>query len=255
MAAGFSVYDFDDALQWDNGEGGALRRLAPKSRKTLLAARTADRVVAGNAVLADWASGHARDVVVIPSCVAPETYAHKGDYQLQDPPRLVWVGSPSEEHQLTAIAPALFELNRRTGARLTLIGGPGATPAGLDRVVDRVPWSEEAPRLLLSKVDVGVMPLADTPMDRGKCGYKLLQYLAAGLPAVASPVGVNTEILRRAGLPAPSTSDEWLSALLSLLESSASGRATLGSRARRTVEVHYSYDVWRPAWEAALELT
>ncbi len=253
-AAELSVYDFDDALQWDVGEGGLLRRLAPKSRKALVSARTAMRVIAGNAVLADWAANHARDVVVIPSCVAPEMYARKTDYRVGDPPRLVWIGSRSEEHQLIAIAPALTELHRRTGARLTVIGGPGETDPALTQLVDRLPWSERTQHSYLATADLGLMPLADTPMDRGKCGYKLLQYLAAGLPAVASPVGVNSEILRLAGLPSPSTSDEWLDALVSLLGATATARAGLGRQATQTITEHYSYTVWQPTWEAAVGL-
>jgi glycosyltransferase involved in cell wall biosynthesis len=253
-AAEFSVYDFDDALQWDVGEGGRLRRLAPKSLKTLVAARTATRVVAGNAVLADWASRHARDVLIIPSCVAPDAYAAKVDYEVQDPPRLVWIGSASEEPQLLRIAPALTELHRRTGARLTVVGAPGPTNPRLDHMVDRLPWSEDVQHTFLATADIGLMPLADTPMARGKCGYKLLQYLAAGLPAVASPVGVNSEILERAGMPAATTSDEWFDALADLLACGTAARARLGQQGRLSVYNHYSYDVWQEAWEAAVGL-
>src|SRR4051794_10421564 len=83
-----TVYDFDDALQWDTGDGSLYRRWAPKSAKALVAVEHADRVVAGNTVLADWASEHNTNVVVIPSCVAPGSSRQKTDYDVQQPPRL-----------------------------------------------------------------------------------------------------------------------------------------------------------------------
>src|SRR6185437_7754064 len=125
--AEFAVYDLDDALQWDWGQGGALRRLAPKAPKAQLAASHADRVIAGSPVLAEWASTVNSDVVLIPSCVSLGAYAVKTDYQPADPPRLGWIGSPDNERHLRLIAPALWEVHRRTGARITLIGT--ATPS------------------------------------------------------------------------------------------------------------------------------
>ncbi|MEU5254015.1 glycosyltransferase [Streptomyces longwoodensis] len=252
--AEFAVYDFDDALMWDHGEGGALRRLAPKSAKARLAVRRADRVVAGNAVLADWAARHQRDVVVVPSCVDLADYTPKSRYALHDPPRLGWIGSRGNEAYLLPVAAALTEVHRRTGARLTLVGTTTPTLGALEAIVDRVPWSTATQRTALAGMDVGLMPLPDTPYSRGKCGYKLLQYAAAGLPAVASPTGVNAELLTRFGMPAPRTPDEWTDALLGLLGAHPDTRARTGRAARATTARAYSYDAWLPAWTAALEL-
>ncbi|MGF1432400.1 glycosyltransferase [Kitasatospora sp. LaBMicrA B282] len=252
--AGFAVYDFDDALQWDHGDGSVLRRLAPKAPKARAAVRWADRVVAGCPVLADWAGAHHHDVRLIPSCVAPADYRRKSDYALHDPPRLGWVGSAGNERYLLRIATALTELHRRTGARLTVLGTDRPRLGQLEAVIDRVPWSEAAQHTALAELDLGLMPLPDTPYTRGKCGYKLLQYAAAGLPAVADPVGVNAHLLDRFGLPAPRTPEEWTEALLALLAAPASERARLGERAHRVVEAEYSYRRWLPQWRAALEL-
>ncbi|MFF6825378.1 glycosyltransferase [Streptomyces longwoodensis] len=252
--AEFAVYDFDDALMWDHGEGGTLRRFAPKSAKTRLAVRRADRVVAGNAVLADWAARHQRDVVVVPSCVDLADYEPKSRYALHDPPRLGWIGSRGNEAYLLSIAAALTEVHRRTGARLTLVGTTAPTLGALEAIIDRVPWSTATQRTALAGMDVGLMPLPDTPYSRGKCGYKLLQYAAAGLPAVAGPAGVNAELLARFGMPAPRTPDEWTDALLGLLGAHPDTRARTGRAARATTARAYSYDAWLPAWTAALEL-
>ncbi|CAL9616987.1 glycosyltransferase [Streptomyces sp. enrichment culture] len=253
-SAEFAVYDFDDALQWDDGKDGLARRLAPKAGKALVAVRHADRVVAGNAVLADWAGRYHRDVVVIPSCVDPADYVPKTDYTLRDPPRLGWIGSAHNEAYLLGIAPALTELHRRTGARLTLVGTDRPSLGVLEDFVDRVPWSPERQRTALAAMDIGLMPLPGTAYSLGKCGYKLLQYATAGLPAVASPLGVNAGLLAELGLPAARSQDDWVDAVLGLLGRSADARERLGRRAREVTARRYSYDAWLPRWTAALEL-
>jgi glycosyltransferase involved in cell wall biosynthesis len=253
-AAEFSVYDFDDALQWDVGSGHPLRRWAPKAPKALAAVRTADRVVAGNDVLADWASEHNRDVVVIPSCVSPDAYTPKDEYALGDPPRLGWIGSANNEVYLTLIEGPLREVNRRTGARLTLIGTATSRLGELERIIDRVPWGETVQHRQLARLDLGLGPLPDAPYSRGKCGYKLLQYAAAGVPVVASPIGVNERLLRELGMPGPRDATEWTEALVELLARPAEARAELGRRARKLVQDRYSYDAWLECWKAAAGL-
>ena len=253
-SAASSVYDFDDALYADTGDGPFYRRLAPKAAKVAAVLRSVDRVVAGNDTLANWAADHHRDVVVIPSCVDPEAYTPKTDFAVGPQPRIGWIGSWSTEQYLQAIAPALLTLHRRLGARLVLLGSPTGQLPGLDAMVDRVPWSPAAQRAEIARFDVGIMPLADTPYTRGKCGYKLLQYLAAGVPSVASPVGVNTQILAAAGMPSAATPDDWLAAMTDLLEATAADRAAQGGRGRRTVVEHYSFAAWRDRWRAAMFL-
>jgi glycosyltransferase involved in cell wall biosynthesis len=248
----FAVFDFDDALQWDWGGGRLYRRLAPKAAKALTAVQHADRVIAGNEVLADWASGHNSDVVVIPSCVSPESYRQKTDYGLSDPPRLGWIGSPNNERYLALIAPALREIHRRTGARLTLICATRPSLGELEDIIDRVAWSEATQHQMLADFDVGIFPLPDEPYSHGKCGYKLLQYGAAGVPAVASPIGVNEVILSELGMPAARDNGEWVEAILGLLSRSSDIRAALGRGARDETQARYSYDVWLPEWKRAV---
>jgi glycosyltransferase involved in cell wall biosynthesis len=252
--ARFSVYDFDDALHCDWGAGGLARHWAPKAPKAHLAVAQASRVVAGSPVLADWASQYCRDVVLIPSCVAPEAYRRKTHYQLHDPPRLGWIGSADNEIYLQAIAPALEEIHSRTGARLTLLGTRRGRLGDLERFIDRVPWSEAAQHELLADLDVGLFPVPDDPYTRGKCGYKLLQYAAAGVPALGTPVGVNRELLACLGMPAPENDFDWVEATLDLLRLSTDDRARLGGRARDIVELQYSYSAWLPTWRRAVGL-
>lgn len=251
-SAAFSVYDLDDALHVDFGEGALFRRWAPKGPKALLAARRADRVIAASPALAEWAAQHNHDVVLIPSCVAPEDYEPKVDYCISDPPRLGWIGSPDNECYLQIIEPALRVLHERHGARLTLIGTTEQGLGDIEEYIDRVPWSQDAQKATLASLDVGLMPLPDEPYTRGKAGYKLLQYAAAGVPAVGTPIGVNRTILDQLGMPAPSTSDEWVDAIDGLIACSNSEREARGAHCRQVATELYSFDAWKPRWMKAV---
>jgi glycosyltransferase involved in cell wall biosynthesis len=251
-SAEYSVYDIDDATQWDWGDGHPVRRMIPKAAKTIRAAHHADRVIAANDELADWASCWAREVVVIPSCVSPEAYETKPAYELSDPPRLGWIGSPATEHYLRSVADALLQVHRRTDARLTVISSGHRSLGPLDVMVDRVRWTRSGAEWILARWDLGIMPLAEGLYERGKAGYKLLQYGAARMPMVGSPVGVNAEILAAIGAPTPRSTGEWFDALVGLLEAGVSAREELGSRARQHVEKHYSYTAWSGKWKSTV---
>lgn len=251
-SAAATVYDFDDALQWDKDEGGFLRKVAPKAPKVLAAVRRADRVIAGNPVLADWASQHNREVVVIPSCVSPDSYRRKTDYRVADPPTIGWIGSADNEVYLELVAPALLEVHRRIGARLLLIGTTTPSLGDLERIVDRVPWSEEVQHEWLARLDLGIMPVPDQPYTRGKSGYKLLQYAAAAVPAIGSPVGVNGPLLSDLGMPAARGTDEWVDGIIEQLTLPTVTREALGRHVRDVAERRYSYDAWLGRWEDAV---
>jgi glycosyltransferase involved in cell wall biosynthesis len=250
--AAWGVYDFDDALHAD--ERGGIHRFFGEAAAWAPAVRSADLVIAGNTYLADAAAEHNAQVQVIPSCVHPAAYPQKQDYSVGPVPRLIWMGSPSTERYLEAVAPALLQVHRLTGARLTVVSA-GERPLGdLAPMIDRVRWDGARTDALLAEADCGIMPLADTPFTRGKCAYKLLQYGAAGLPAVASPVGVNAHVIRELGGYAAVDVDDWIDALVALLEEPERARRARGLGARRAVEDHYSYAAWGPAFLRALQL-
>ena len=253
-AAAPGVYDLDDGLPWDDGRVPGHARLHARvfSRAAIArrAASAADRVVAGNATLAEWAARHCRDVRVVPTCVEPGDYRVRAAWDLDGrPPVLGWIGSPATERYLAAITPALAEVHRRTGARLTMVSGAGPIAPALAAFTDKVVWTPGADRAI-ADWDVGLMPLADGVYERAKCGYKLLQYAASGVPAVASPVGVNAAILRAMDGFAPESPDQWVDALLAALTEPAQRRA---ARARAGLEVaqQYSYATWEPAFRDA----
>ena len=191
---------------------------------------------------------------MIPSCVDPEEYVQKQDYSVGSVPRLIWMGSPSTEKYLGAISPALLRVHRLTGARLTLVSA-GQRPLGeLDAMTDRVDWAGAASHALLAEADCGIMPLPDTALARGKCAYKVLQYGAAALPTVASPVGVNADVIGQLGGHAATDLDSWVDALVDVLRASNSDRRGRGRAARRGVERHYSFAAWSGAFLRALRL-
>jgi glycosyltransferase involved in cell wall biosynthesis len=250
--ARWGVYDFDDAL-WADQRGG-MHRFFGESAVWARAVRSADLVIAGNSYLAEAAAEHNATVRVIPSCVEPADYPLKQEYSVGPVPRLVWVGSPATERYLDPLAPALLRVHRLTGARLTLVSAGRRSLGELAPMTDRLRWDGARTDALLADADCGIMPLPDTPFTRGKCAYKLLQYGAAGLPVVASPVGVNGRVIGLLGGSAATDLVSWVDALVELLREPETVRRERGVTARRAVEEHFSFAAWRGTFLRALDL-
>ena len=199
-------------------------------------------MIAGNEYLASRAREHADRVEVIPSCVDPPTQpTHQhGEREVV---RVGWIGSRSTAAYLERCLPAMERLNRSgTRAELVLVGAGTRHRAPWIR---SHAWSLSSEKELLASFDIGIMPLPDDDWTRGKCGYKLLQYFAAGVPAVASPVGVNRRLLGNERGILASSADEWLEALDRLVADPAM-REEMGRNARRFAEAEYSYRCWAP---------
>lgn len=244
------VYDFDDALMVP--QPGLANAVFSRARTWRRAVESADVVIAGNEYLADAASSHNSSVTVVPSCVEPDAYRFRPAHGTGSAPVAVWLGSPSTEPYLALIGDALLAEHRRSGLRLRLISS-GAAPLGpLSPMVDRVAWAPGLAEETLAEADMGLMPLPDDPWTRGKCGYKLLQYAAAGLPVVGSPVGVNREVLVRLGGLAAVGASEWGDALRHLVDLSAADRAAMGAVARAGVQANYSFNRWAGPWRRAV---
>ena len=234
------VLDFDDAwfLRYHEHRSRLIRMLCRGKLERV--ARNAALTTAGTRYLAQWASDSGADeVLLLPAVV---DLAH---YPLRPPPdgpfTIGWIGMPSTAPYLTHIAEPLRRLCCNEAAQLVVIG---AERFALDGVpIRHAPWDEQTEAELLSRCHVGIMPLPDDPWTRGKCGYKLIQYMATGRPAVASPVGANTTIVRHGenGFLA-STSQEWFDALIRLRRDPVL-RLEMGMAGRRVVENRYCIQV------------
>jgi glycosyltransferase involved in cell wall biosynthesis len=249
------VFDFDDAVFLPNVSGAnrLFARLKPFGQPARLAAGAA-AVSAGNAWLADWARRErpgrlAGSVAVIPSAVDIEAW--KPRPRDPGPPRLAWIGSGTTVEHLASIAPAIERLQRRhPDLELHVVGAAFSHP-GIRVVVH--PWSLDTEAAVVARCDVGLSPLSDSDWSRGKCGLKQLLYMALGLPAVASAVGVHLEIVRHGenGLLAP-TADGFEPALEALIDDPGL-RERLGRAGRETVEACYSLQAVAPRLAALLQ--
>jgi glycosyltransferase involved in cell wall biosynthesis len=151
---------------------------------------------------------------------------------------------------MAPLMPLMADLAAATGARFVAVGA--SKEARPSAWCDVLPWSEETEVARIQDMDIGLMPIADTPWAQGKCGYKLIQYMACGLPVVASPVGVNAGIVEHGvnGFLATTTA-QWREALLTLA-ADPDLRRRMGAAGRRKVEACYSLQVWGPRVAAML---
>lgn len=159
--------------------------------------------------------------------------------QPSDEFRILWIGTPSTGPYLEVVRPALETLASKRRFRLVVVGAHNF--ASTRFIVETHPWSEEQEREQLARCDVGIMPLSDDAWSAGKCGFKLIQYMAAGLAVVASPVGANLDIVRPGhnGFLA-ANHDEWVQALATLADD-VQGRERLGINGRRLLEKELSF--------------
>ncbi|MDR6534872.1 glycosyltransferase family 4 protein [Variovorax soli] len=233
------VLDYDDAIfhSYDTHRSACVRRLLGRRIDQLM--KGARLVIGGNEYLARRArEAGAPWVQTVSTVIDLERYAARV-YPANDTrrrPRIVWVGSPSTVRYLESLGGPLAELASRCAYTMRVIGSTVNLP-GVS--VECVPWTEATEANAIAECDIGVMPLVDSPWEKGKCGYKLIQYMACGLPVVASPVGMNSTLVREGenGYLAASP-QEWTSALGRMIED-AGARRTMGVAGRRRVESEY----------------
>jgi glycosyltransferase involved in cell wall biosynthesis len=245
------IADYDDAVfhRYDAHRSGLVRAML--GRKIDRVMRAASLVTVGNRYLAERARrAGARRVAVVPTVVDVERYR---------PPRekargrrfvIGWIGSPITIRYVEAVVPALRAVCRNGDAVVRIIGASLDGAEGLP--VESRPWSEAREVEAIGSFDVGIMPLADGPWERGKCGYKLIQYMACARPVVASPVGTNLDIVAHGehGFFA-STLEEWVDAL-DTLRRDGELRARMGEAGRLRIVERYSLQVWAPRVAALL---
>ncbi len=249
------VVDYDDATfhVYDQHSHPVLRRLFGRKIDTVM--QHASLVIAGNDYLAQRArSAGAPRVEILPTVVDLTRYPlTEKTNQAAHPFTVGWIGSPSTTRYLHALTPAFRTLAAESPFRLLLIGAAPFHPDGVP--VTSLHWQESSEARDLQQADVGIMPLNHSPWELGKCGCKLIQYMACGLPVIASPVGMNATLVQPGthGWLA-SSPGEWL-AHLRLLRDSPDLRRKMGAAGRQQVEEQYQLAVTAPrllGWMEAL---
>jgi glycosyltransferase involved in cell wall biosynthesis len=237
------VFDVDDAVYLTDRRGHF---------PTVAAA--AALVLAGNETIAAEARRYARRVEVLPTVIDVSRYGAAQPTQ-GAPLRLGWCGSDLSIHRtLTPALPMLARLQQRLGFRLIVISRPRPAIDVAGLAWDYVEWTPAREQALASWFDVGIMPLGDEPYLRAKCGCKLLQYMASGLPAIASPVGVNADFLARStGGFAADDEESWAAAIRQL--AAPARRAEMGAQGRAWCEREMSIQRWLPVLDRLLRET
>lgn len=232
------VLDFDDAVfhNYDLHYSSWVRFFWGQRISRLM--EGAKLVIVGNNYLARWAKkSGAQRIEIIPTIIDLARYFPKPENSLIHKPKIVWIGSPSTVKYLLDLAEPLMVLAKRQSFTLRVIGGGVLVMPGVD--IEIVPWSVDTEATAIAECDIGIMPLRDTPWEQGKCAYKLIQYMACGLPTVASPVGANLDVVIKGetGFFADKPS-AWIEILESLLRDT-SLRLRLGQAGRLRVETEY----------------
>lgn len=225
------IYDVDDAI-WINNER-IIRQIGEK----------AQTILAGNSFIADWFSKVNHNVQIIPTAVNTQWFIPSSQVD-EDIFRIVWTGSNQTMHYLVNIENALARfLNNRKDTLLVVVSDvrPDFKVIKPDRI-SYVKWTPENELLAIHEARVGIMPLVNSVWEQGKCSFKMLQYMSCGLPVLVSPVGMNSEVMKKGEIGyAASNEDEWVSALEELYKDPGKGKK-LGLNGRQVILNNYSVD-------------
>jgi len=235
------VFDFDDAI-WYRDVSAGNKRLAflkdPDKTEKLI--RLSDLIFAGNEYLAHYARQYNDQVWVIPTTIDTDHLHNRlVEHENKDLITIGWTGSRTTLKFLTPLYLTLKKIQELYPIRLLVICD--VAPPKFDGIhIDYLPWKLDTEIDDLLQMDIGIMPLPNNKWSQGKCGFKILQYLALGIPAIASPIGVNTDIIEEGqnGFLATNES-EWIDALSKLIENPQL-RTKMGLAGRKTIENRYS---------------
>lgn len=241
------VLDIDDAVYvCDDGRASRTR-----ARRFVSMAQCCDAIFVGNDFLGWEARRHNRQVITLPTSIDPDRYAAFPAKHESEAINLVWIGSRATRRYLESLRPVLEEVARGMPAlRLKVIADFNFNVPGLP--VINVPWSQSTEVAALASSHIGLAPLPEDAWTRGKCGLKILQYMGAGLPVVASPTGEQKQIIRdgETGILCE-TRDEWRGAIL-LLAHDVEKRRRFGAAGRRRVREGYDVSITSMHLERAL---
>lgn len=246
------VFDFDDAI-WLPNVSKANEKLVGKWKnhsKTKKIIGWSKTVFAGNEFLANYARKYCSDVRVVPTTIDLDLHDFKKKISIPESASVTigWTGTHSTLKQLEPLFKTLEEVYAEIRFRFVLIAD--VPPETMPPFVDFVQWKKETEIDDLAQIDIGIMPLYDTEWEKGKCGFKALQYMALKIPTIVSAVGVNTEIIshEKNGFVAEAMINDsiiytqWRDFLLKLLKDEPLRKA-IGERGRETIEERYATKV------------
>lgn len=231
------IVDYDDAIfhNYDNNPRKIVRFFLKNKIPNVM--KNAKLVTVCNGYLKQKAlDSGSKNIEIIPTVVDIEKYNTLYDTK-NEVLTIGWIGTPSTEKYIIELLPMFEKLSLMLNFKIVIIGGKNFMSGTCKYEI--LPWSQETESLMIEKIDIGIMPLLDSKWEQGKCGYKLIQYMACGKPVVASSVGMNCEIIEE-GLNGflVKSNDEWMSAIMKL--SDLDSRIKLGKYARQKVEKTFS---------------
>ncbi|MGH2272863.1 glycosyltransferase family 4 protein [Anaerohalosphaeraceae bacterium U12dextr] len=229
------IYDFDDAIMFSPHKPDC--RHSSHFRLFERTMRLVDCVIAGNAWLAGQARPFCSNIHILPTGLDTSKFCSIKKTPTDDKIRLVWIGSKATLRYLKKLSPVLEQIGRTCPqVVLRIICDDFFDLSAM--TVEKKAWSLETEAADLAACDIGLCPLPDDQFTRGKCGFKILQYFAAGLPVIASPVGINADFLMggKTGLAAVEQ-DEWIDAI-TVLVNDASLRQSMGQNGRNVAQQH-----------------
>ena len=190
------IVDYDDAIfhNYDLSSNTWMRRLLSKKIDRVMA--SSKTVIAGNSYLASRAiEAGAKKIEVIPTVIESHRYQKKEFNYSNEPIIIGWIGSPSTLKYLDPLLSVFKRLAENYHMQVHIIGAASYKVDLPNSIVKYIDWEEQTEAIQIEKFDIGIMPLSETPWAKGKCAYKLIQYMASGLPVIASPVGMNKEVV------------------------------------------------------------
>ena len=240
------IYDFDDAVYCKDAacsDNIIDYNNSARERKFIRTIRKCDAIIAANNVLKNKAVSiiNINKVSVINSPIPMEQISQKSSYSILDSPRIGWVGTKSTQKYLKYIEPALQIVNQTIPITLNVISN---TQPEIENIkLNYIEWSSKTEYKHITDFDIGIMPLSNDPFSSGKAAYKLLQYMAAGVPSVCSNVGMNAELSSDGDICLGGDSyQEFADSIITLIKSEPL-RRQLGKKASEYVAKRFSYEI------------
>lgn len=246
------IIEYDDAIfhNYDQNKNELVRKML--SGKTPQVIKCASLVICGSRYLKEYALNWNHNVIQIPTCVDSDKYLNKHEDNDTDSFVVGWIGSPSTSKELSLISTVLIDLQDKYKIKINLIGFDKSKENLLKGLkYNIIEWSSDSEIKELNNFTIGVMPLFDTPFNRGKCAFKLVQYMMMGIPTVSTPLQSNIDIDGGCGNLFASTRSEWFGAIEKLLVNKEL-RNEIGNRNWVYAHSHYSFQMNKDKYIKAL---